>query len=97
HRSQREDGDRGGEHAPRAEAVGHPAAHRDTDGQTQDVAGGDGLQAQRRDVQAGGNAGDGGVEDGGVELLHEQGSRHQPREVAFDGAGVGHRNLRNSA
>ena len=57
HRSQREDGDRGAEHAPRAVAVGHPAADRNADRQAQDVAGDDRFQAQRRDVQAGGDVG----------------------------------------
>ena len=39
-----------GEDAARAEAVGDPAADRDADGEAQDVAGDDRLQAERRDA-----------------------------------------------
>ena len=77
------------EDAARAEAIGDPAADRNADGQAQDVAGDDGLQAQRRDAQARRHRRDGGVDDGRVELLHEQRGRDDPGQVALGGCGAG--------
>ncbi len=70
-RSAGEDADRGEEDAAGAEAVGHPAADGNADGQAEDVAGDDRFQAQRGNPEAGSDAGNGGVDDRGVELLHE--------------------------
>ena len=71
--------DGGGEHAARAEAVGHPAADGNEDGEAERVAGEHRLHAERRDVERGAMAGDGGVENGGVERLHEERHRDEPR------------------
>jgi hypothetical protein len=50
-RAQREKADSTGENRTSAEAVCHPAAERNEDGQAEGVAREHGLHAERRDVQ----------------------------------------------
>ena len=87
HRAQGEKADRRGEDAPRAEAVGHPAAHRDEDGEAQRIARQHRLHAERRHVHRPGDGRHRGVEDRGVERLHEERHGDQPRQQPLDGIG----------
>ena len=81
-RPQGEDADGRGEDAAGAEAVRHPAADGNEDGEREGVAGQHRLHAERRDAEGRGDGGDGGVEDGGVERLHEEGDGDEPRQQA---------------
>ncbi len=83
--AEREDADGGGEDFAGAVAISHPAADGDEDGEAEGVAGENGLHGEWRDVQGLGDGGDGGVEDGGVERLHEKGDGNQPGEEFFAG------------
>ena len=85
HRAQGEDADRRGEDAPRAEAVGHPAADRDEDGKAQRIARQHRLHAERHHVHRPGDGRHRGVEDGRIERLHEERHGDQPRQPALDG------------
>ena len=72
-RAEGEDANGGGEDAAGSELVGYPTADGDEDGERESVAGEHGLHAEGADVERGGDGGDGGVEDGGVERFHEEG------------------------
>src|SRR6185312_12179336 len=71
HGAEGEDADGSGEDLARAEAVGHPSADGDEDGEGERIAGQDGFHGQGRDAEGFGDDGDAGVEDGGVQRLHE--------------------------
>ena len=64
HRGKRKDRDSNGKDAPCAEAVRHPAADGDADGETEDITGDDRFEAQRRHMQAGRHGGHGRIDDG---------------------------------
>ena len=89
-RAEAEQADGGGEDAAGAEAIGHPAADGDEDGEAQGVAGEHGLHAERGDFEGLRDGGHGGVENGGVERLHEEGDGHQPGEQSFAGVTRAH-------
>ena len=86
-RAQREDADGRGKHAAGSEPVGHPAADGNEDGEAKRVAGEHGLHAERRNAEGFGDGGHGGVENGGVERLHEEGDCNQPWQQAHCGVG----------
>ena len=79
-RAEGEDAERQSEDPARAEPVGEPAADRDEHGQGQDIGGHRQIQPQRRGVQAGRHVRDGGGDDGGVELLHQEGDGDDHRD-----------------
>jgi hypothetical protein len=87
-RGKRKDADRDKKNAAGAETVGHPAADGNPDRKAEDITGDDRFQAQRRHPKAGRDAGNGGVDDRGVELLHEQGSGDQPGQIGLDGGAI---------
>ena len=70
-RGSREDRHRDAKYLSSAESIRHPATDWNADGQAQDVAGHDGFQTQRRHLQTRRHRRNRGVDDGGVELLHE--------------------------
>src|ERR1700722_3490248 len=82
-RAEREEADCRGEDAARSEAVRHPAADGDEDGETQRVARQNSLHAEGGDVESFGHGGDGGIENGGVERFHEKRDRDEPGEQAL--------------
>ena len=75
------DGD--AEYAPRPEAVGDPATDRDAHRKAQNIARHHRLEAQRRNAEARRHRRNRGVDDGRVELLHEQRGRDHPRQIAL--------------
>src|ERR1700686_965628 len=93
-RAEREDADRGREHAPRAETIGHPSADGDEYRQAQRIAREHGLHAERRYLECMRNGGYGRIQDGRVQRFHEKADRHQPRQEALGrvarGSGVAH-------
>ena len=86
-RSQREEADGRGKDPSRAEPIRHPAADGNEDREAQCVAGQHRLHAQRGHRQGLRDRRDGRVEDRGVERLHEERHRDQPREQALNDAG----------
>src|SRR6202041_92614 len=82
-RAERKYTDGRSEYATGAEAVRHPAADGYEDGKAQGIAGQYGLHAERRNMQSGRNSGYGGVENCGVQRLHEERHRNQPRKRAL--------------
>ena len=82
-----EQGDGEDEHPARPETVRQPAAHGDEHGDGERVAHYGKLHRQRRTVEAVGHGGEGGVEDGGVQRLHEEGRRRDGGQSGqfFDG------------
>ena len=86
-RAEGEEADGRAEYAPRAKAICHPAADGNENGEADGVAREHGLHAQRRDVQCRGNGRHGGVEDRGVERLHEKRDGHEPRDHALGRVG----------
>ena len=85
HRADGEEADRRGEDAPRAEPVGHPAAHRNEDGEAQRIARQHRLHAERHHVHRARDGRHRGVEDRRVERLHEERHGDQPRQQPLDG------------
>ena len=81
-RAEHEDDERDDEGFARAEAVGEVAAGGDEQGDGEGVGDDGGLHIERRDVQVGGDGGQGGVEDGRIQHLHEDGDGHQQRKPA---------------
>jgi len=75
-----EETDRGREHLTSSETVGHPAADRNEDGEAQGVAGQHRLHAERRHPEGLRDDRHGGVENRGVERLHEKRDGDQPRQ-----------------
>ena len=65
-----------------AEAVGDPARGRDQQGHGEHVGNDHALHAQRVFLQVEGHVGQGSVEDGAVERLHEKRDGHHPRQPA---------------
>ena len=86
-RSQGEEADGGSEHPPGSEAVCHPATDGYEHCQAEGVAGQNGLHAQGSDAQSRRDGRHGGVEDGGVERLHEKRHRDQPGQQVLAGSG----------
>ncbi len=74
--------DRGHVHTPGAEAVGHPAGGRNQHGHGQRIGHHHGLHAQGAFAKAAGHGRQGGVDDGGVQRLHEEADGHQPEQHA---------------
>ena len=79
-RGEGEDEDRGGKDVPRAEAVRHPAAGRDEDGKRQQIGADAGVEINRRDAEIGSHMRNGGRDDGGVQIFHEERARHEQRD-----------------
>jgi hypothetical protein len=79
-RSKREEADRGREHPARSEAIGHPAADWNEDGEAQRVAGEHRFHAERRDLQGLRNNRYGRVQNRRVEGFHKKRDRDQPWE-----------------
>ena len=84
YRPESEQPDRRGEDGARAEPVGHPAADRNEDGEAQRIARQHRFHAERRHIHRPGNGGHGRVQDRGVERLHEERHRDQPRQQPLD-------------
>ena len=61
------------------------SARWDTHGKRDDVTRHHGLQAQGRDAKAGGHHRDRGIDDGRVELFHEQLDGDDPGQIPLDG------------
>ena len=81
-RAEHEDDERDDEGFARAEAVGEVAAGGDEQGDGEGVGDDGGLHIERRDVQVGGDGGQGGVQDGRIQHLHEDGDGHKQRKPA---------------
>jgi len=81
--------DRDEESASCAEAVGDPAGGGDEGGDGQGVAEDDGLHLQRAFAEAAGHGGHCGVDDGGVQHLHEDGQRYEPQQGPDRGVAAG--------
>lgn len=72
----REKGNGGAEDIARAEAVRHPAAHRDENGDGQHVGGDGEVEAHRIFAEAFRHFGQGGGNDRRIQHLHEKGRTH---------------------
>ena len=86
-RTERKETDGGCEDAASSELVGHPAADGNEHREAERVACQHSFHAERRDTESFGDCGHRGVEDGGVERLHEERDRDQPRQQALGGVG----------
>src|SRR6266851_2751981 len=77
--------------AARAIAIRNPATDGYPHGQTQDVTGYDRLQTERCHPQTRRHRRNRGIDDGGVELLHEQRGSDDPRQIPLyrQGSGLG--------
>src|ERR1700733_10930634 len=91
-RSERENSDGRAENAAGAEAVGHPSADGNKNGEAQRVAGEHGFHAERRDVERSGHGGHGGIQNRRVQRFHEKRDGNQPRHQTL--AGFGHGRIR---
>jgi hypothetical protein len=86
-RTQREEADRGGEHAVRSEPVCHPAADRNENRKAQRLACEHRLHAERCNVERGCDRRHRGIENRGVQRFHEKRHGDQPRHQALAGSG----------
>ncbi|MNV32059.1 hypothetical protein D3C71_1233860 [compost metagenome] len=84
---EQDDGDQEG--APGAEAVGDPAGGGDEGGHRQGVAEDHRLHLQGAFAETAGHRGEGGVDDGGVQHLHENRQRYQPQQGPDRGVAAG--------
>ena len=84
-RAEREDADGGGEHAARAEAVGHPAADGNEYREAQRVAREHRLHVERRHLQRVRDRRHGRVQDRRVERFHEEAHGHEPGQKPLGG------------
>ena len=89
-RPESEQADGGGENAARSEPIRHPAADRNEDREAQRVAGEHRLHAERGDFERLRDGGHRRVQNRGVERLHEERDRHQPRQQSFAGVARAH-------
>ena len=80
------------EHGARAEAVGGPAAHRDEDGEREQVGGQRQLERERVGADIGRDRRQRGRDHGRIHVLHEQGDRDDQRHDAV--TSHGHRRWR---
>ncbi len=72
-----EDKDGGGEDAPLAEAGCRPSAERDEDGEREKVCRDADVDGDRSGVEVARHGGQPGGDDGGVQVLHEEGARRK--------------------
>ena len=90
-RAQRENADRRREHAPRSEPVRHPPADRNENREAQRVACQHRLHAERSNMQRRRDRRHRGIQNRGVERLHEKRHRDQPRQQPLAGRSDGRR------
>ena len=69
-----------------AEAVGHPAADRDEDGERDEIGGQRQLERDRAGADIVGDRRQRGRDDGRIHVLHEQGDREDERDGSVQGA-----------
>src|ERR1022692_3091403 len=82
-RAERKQTDCGGKHAARPESIRHPAADGNEYRETQGVAGKHRFHAERSHLQSRRDGGHGGIQNGGVERLHEERDCDQPRQQSL--------------
>jgi hypothetical protein len=81
HRGAGEYGDRGGEYAPCAEAIRHPAADRNDDGKSERVGHYADVQTDRIGAEGSRHLRERRHDDGAVQILHEQCAGDRSRDL----------------
>jgi hypothetical protein len=84
-RAEGEGANRPRKYPARAEAVGHPSTDGDKNRQAQGVAGQHGFHAERGNSQRPGDRGNSGIQDRGIQRLHEKSHGDEPGQKSLHG------------